>query len=280
MERAAFLQALGAFAAAPKMTPVDPIGAIEAKYSGLRLGVFAVDTGSGTWMQHRPDERFPMASTVKLPVVMTALHRVDTGRDRLDRKIRFSKDELVPPYSPMAKMYPSGGELTLAQICRYTISQSDNTGVDVLFRELGGPSNVERYMHGLGFDGFNIARTEKQLPNSASASEIRDTVTPRTMAELLRRIAVHSPLAPQTTKFLYDAMLATTTGDNRLRAGVPHGWRVADKTGTYHNAANDAGLLIPPSGAPVAAAVYAFGVSTDVGSAAIADVAKVLTAKF
>lgn len=280
MERAAFLQTLTAFAAAPKFTPIDPIGAIESKHPGVRLGVFAIDLRSGTTMQHRPDERFPMASTVKLPVVMAALHRVDTGRDRLDRKIRFSKAELARYYSRIADTHPNGGSLPLGDICRYTISDSDNTGVDILFRELGGPASVERYVRGLGLDGFNINRMERDLPNSASAAEKRDTVTPRAMAQLLQMLAVRSPLQPGTTAFLERAMFATSTGGARLRAGVPRGWRVADKTGTYHNAANDAGLLFPPGGtASIAVAVYAFGVATDVGSAAIADVARVLTAK-
>ena len=280
MERSAFLQTVAAFAAAPHFTPIDPIGSIESKYRGLRLGVFAIDLRTGTTMQHRPDERFPMASTVKLPVVMAALHRVDIGKDRLDRKIRFSKSELARYYSRIADAYPNGGALPLADICRYTISDSDNTGVDLLFRELGGPAAVERYVRSLGFHEFNINRRERELPNSASANELRDTVTPRAMANLLRLLAVKSPLAPRTTALLEHAMLATTTGGTRLRAGVPHGWRVADKTGTYHNAANDAVLLFAPhAAATIAVAVYAFGVSTDAGSAAIADVARVLTAK-
>jgi len=279
MHRKEFLRALGAISAAPHITPVDPIGSIETKYAGLRLGVFAIDVRNGTTMQHRPDERFPMASTVKLPVVMAALHRVDAGADSLERKIRFTKSDLNTSWSRIAKLYPNGGALSLQEICRYTISDSDNTGVDLLFREAGGPAAVERYINSLGFTEFSINRLERDLPAVASATEARDTVTPRAMANLMKQLAMHSPLKAPTNTVLRNAMLATSTGDNRLRAGVPKGWRVADKTGTYRNAANDVGLLIPPKGDSITVAVYTFGVPTDVGSAAIADVARVLAAK-
>jgi beta-lactamase class A len=34
-------------------------------------------------------------------------------------------------------------------------------------------------------------------------------------------------------------MVANKTGDNRLRAGLPRGWRVGDKTGTGNGSKND-----------------------------------------
>jgi len=95
----------------------------------------------------------------------------------------------------------------------------------------------------------------------------------------MQRLAGHSPLSPHGTALLLQWMRATSTGDDRLRAGIPAGWHVADKTGTYHNAANDAGLLYRPDGTAIAIAVYAFGLPPQTGSRAIADVARAVTAR-
>lgn len=52
-------------------------------------------------------------------------------------------------------------------------------------------------------------------------------------------------------------MRGNTTGDQRIRAGVPAGWSVADKTGAgAHGTVNDIGIAYPPSGAPIVIAVY------------------------
>jgi beta-lactamase class A len=50
---------------------------------------------------------------------------------------------------------------------------------------------------------------------------------------------------------------ANTTGDKRLRAGLPPAWQVGDKTGTGENGARgDIAIVRPPNRAPILAVVY------------------------
>ena len=52
-------------------------------------------------------------------------------------------------------------------------------------------------------------------------------------------------------------MKNNTTGYTRIRAGIPMGWIVADKTGSgEYGITNDIGLLWPPEGAPIVMALY------------------------
>jgi beta-lactamase class A len=53
-------------------------------------------------------------------------------------------------------------------------------------------------------------------------------------------------------------MKNNTTGDKRIRAGVPKGWVVADKTGaeTAYAVRNDIGIIWPPKCAPITIAIY------------------------
>ncbi len=52
-------------------------------------------------------------------------------------------------------------------------------------------------------------------------------------------------------------MIADKVGDQRLRAGLPRGWTIGDKTGSGdHGTANVIAVLRPPNRAPLIAAVY------------------------
>jgi beta-lactamase class A len=145
------------FAVSPSLAfaaSVDPFAAIERKYGGS-VGVAARVVGSGRSVAHRAEERFPLASTWKLPLVMAVLARVEAGQLSLDRTVRFTSADLES-FSSIARDYPHGGKLTVREICRRTISHSDNTGADLLAPLAGGPAAVNRYARARGIDGVSI----------------------------------------------------------------------------------------------------------------------------
>ncbi len=251
----------------------DAFAAIERRYGGA-VGVAAHAVGSGRFVAHRAGERFPLASTWKLPLVMAVLARVEAGALSLDRTVAFAPVDLER-YSGIAREYPRGGTLSVREICRRTISSSDNTGADLLAPLAGGPAAVNRYVRGLGIGGVSIDHRERELPSAAVRGSPRDSGTPQAMMRLAERLVTRSPLDATHTALLLGWLRATTTGDARLRAGVPKSWTVADKTGTYANAFNDVGLLYPPGGAPIAIACYAFGQANDTaGERAVAECAR------
>lgn len=269
-------EVLAGIAAALASPAESPFAGIE-RVRGVVLGVCAVDTGSGATLMWRAREHFPLASTQKLPLVMATLARVDAGRERLDRPVRIRRQERVA-YSPVVGRYPDGATLSIAALCRAAISRSDNTAADMLARELGGPAATTAFLRRIGVRGIRVDRYERELPPRALRGDARDGGTPESMARLVARLISGPPLSAENTARLLGWMRATTTGTARLRAGVPLGWTVADKTGTYANAANDVGLLFPPAGgAPLAVAVFVFGGPDGEREPAIADAARVLS---
>jgi beta-lactamase class A len=74
------------------------------------------------------------------------------------------------------------------------------------------------------------------------------------------------------------------TGTARLRAGIPHGWIVGDKTGTGdRGTANDVAILRPPHRPPIIVIAYLTGAtraSADERDAALADVGRVAAETF
>jgi beta-lactamase class A len=234
---------------------------LEAR-SGGRLGVAVVDTGAKREIQYRYEERFPMCSTFKLLAVGAVLTRVDQGKDRLDRNVRFLKTDLVG-YSPVTEKHAGGEGMTLKMLCEAAMTQSDNTAANLILASLGGPSGVTQFARTLGDDKTRLDRIEPEL-NECVPGDPRDTSTPVAMLRDLQKLALGGVLSPASKHQLTEWLVANQTGDARLRAGLPVRWRVGDKTGTgRRGTANDVAITCPPNRVPILISVYLTGSSLD-----------------
>jgi beta-lactamase class A len=135
------------------------------------------------------------------------------------------------------------------------------------------------FMRSLGDTVSRLDRRETEL-NEATPGDPRDTTTPRAMLDMLRKIVLGSLLSASSREQLIAWLIANKTGNKRLRAGVPQGWRVGDKTGGGSNgAANDIAVIWPPDRAPIlVAAYYAEARATDdERNAILAEVGRLAT---
>jgi beta-lactamase class A len=244
--------------------------------SGGRLGVTLLDIATGTRAGHRMDERFPMCSTFKVLASGAILHNVDAGKESLDRRIYFNEADLVT-YSPETTKQVGPVGMTVAELCKAAITLSDNTAGNLLLTSIGGPAGVTAFARLLGDQVTRLDRIETAL-NEALPDDPRDTTTSNAMASDLQALVLTDALSAKSRKQLIEWLSANKTSGKRLRAGLPAGWRVGDKTGTGdRGTANDVAVIWPPSSrAPVIVTVYLTGatVSADEQSAVIADVAR------
>lgn len=244
---------------------------VEAVIKG-RLGVCILDTETGARFEYRADERFPMCSTFKLLASAAILARVDDGKEKLDRRVIYTKDDLVE-YSPTTGKHAGEG-MTLAGLCEAAITLSDNTAGNLILAALGGPGGVTEFARSLGDPMTRLDRNEPTL-NESLPDDPRDTTTPAMMTEDVRKLVLGDALKAASQKQLTDWMLGCKTGGKRLRAGLPADWRIGDKTGTgEHGSTNDVGVIWPAEGAPIVASVYLTGTSSprEACNAAIASV--------
>jgi beta-lactamase class A len=238
------------------------IARIAAQAHG-RVGVACALPGRVLDCSLGPEQNLPMQSVYKLPIVMAALHAVEQGRFRLDQNIRFLPSDLISPdqYSPLRDAHPHGNaDVPLEELMRLAVSESDGVASDILIRILGGPPSVDAYVRSLGIEGIHIIDTEQTLGRKVELED-RDSAQPRALVALLRLLADHTPLSPDHTQLLLGWMTASHTGDRRIKALLPPGTIVADKTGTagqnrtHTNATNDIGLITLPSGQKLAIAI-------------------------
>ena len=226
-------------------------------------------------MAHRGDERFPLCSTFKFLAAAFVLARVDRKEESLTRRIVYARDYLVP-YSPVTEKHVGGDGLTVGEICEAAVTLSDNTAGNLLLDSFGGPVGLTAYMRSLD-DG--ITRLDRREPalNEAKPGDPRDTATPVTMLEALRKTVLGTALSTASREQLTAWLVANKTGEKRLRAGVPKGWRVGDKTGAgERNATNDIAVIWPPGRAPIVVTAYYVEARATDGerSAVLADVGR------
>ncbi|NEE03553.1 class A beta-lactamase [Phytoactinopolyspora halotolerans] len=224
--------------------------ALENEFDA-RLGVYAVDTGSEITVTYRSDERFAYASTHK--ALSAAVLLDQNSLADLDEVITYDADDLVA-HSPVTEQHVRTG-MTLRELCDAALRFSDNTAANLLLAEIGGPDGLDRALAEIGDDTTSVDRWETAL-NEATRGDIRDTSTPRALATDLRAFALGDALPAEKQELLIDWMRRNTTGDTLIRAGVPDGWEVGDRSGGGgYGTRNDIAVIWPPGDDPIVMAV-------------------------
>ena len=243
--------------------------------TGGRIGVAAVDTGSGKRFDYRSEERFPMCSTFKLLAAAAVLKQVDGRQEKLDRFVSYDAKDILE-YAPVTKAHLKDGGMTLGALCAAAIEQSDNTAGNLLLDTIGGPIGVTKFVHSIGDEMTRLDRKEPEL-NSAIPGDERDTTTPAAMCADMQRLLLDNVLTESSRHQLEDWMQHNETGTLMIRAGVPKTWTVGDKTGRCGNGAtNDVAIIRPPGRAPIVVAIYSIGStsSADDHASTLAEVAR------
>lgn len=256
----------GDTAPTPTPTPTpEPAPVEDSRFADLerrfdaRLGVFAVDTGTGATVAHRADERFAMCSTYKA-LVAGAI----TRGGGLGRRVSYMRADLQA-HSPVTGKNVATG-MTVEQLCDAAVRYSDNTAANLLVRELGGPAAVTAFVRTLGDDVTRLDRLEPDL-NEATPGDPRDTTTPRAIAADLRAMVLGSALPDVGRAQLTGWLVGNTTGAGQIRAGAPTGWKVGDRTGSgSYGTSNDIAVLWPPTGAPVVLSILTSRSTQDAAS--------------
>ena len=227
------------------------LAALEARTGG-RLGLHMLDTGTGFEAGWRSQERFAMCSTFKTLLVAHVLHEAQNGRLDLGRKYVYQQSEVVS-WSPVSEKYAGADAgMTLQQLCEAAVVVSDNTAANLLLNASGGPAGLTSWMRELGDSLTRLDRNEPDL-NTAIAGDERDTTTPAAMSRTMQKLLLGNVLTDAGRAVLQQWLLASRTGDKRLRAGMPKDWKIGGKTGSGDNGtANDTLLIWPkPDAAPL-----------------------------
>ena len=219
-----------------------------------RIGVLIRDTGSGWQWGYRENERFLMTSTFKSILCGAVLERADDDLLSLKEEIPVHEEDIMD-YAPVTEA-TAGGTMTVAELCFATLDMSDNTAANLLIDRLGGPQEVTAFVRSIGDNVTRLDRTEPDL-NIFDPADPRDTTSPAAMLATWDAMLLGDVLSPSSRSQLHDWMSHGGVTAGLLRASVPDGWIVADKSGAGDGfTRNLVAMVTPPNHAPWLVAIY------------------------
>jgi len=258
------------------------------KASGGVTGATAIHLETGRRVTLNGTDRFPMASSYKVPIAVQLLTLVDQGKVRLDQMIELKSSDLHPGSGTLTGLFNKPGvALSVRNLMELMLLISDNSATDICLRLAGGADAVTTRMKELGLNGITVSRPtiglisdwlgvaesdwsseelkykrtlndeERKAAAKKFDADPRDTSTPEAMAELLSKIYRKDLLKQESAALLYDIMRRCQTGDARLKGILPANTEVGHKTGTIGGTTNDVGIItLPDNAGHVAIAVF------------------------
>ena len=244
-----------------------------------RIGVSVTDLETGKSWQHRADERFPTNSTFKTFLCAALLDAGERGTANPEREVVIRESDLVA-YSPVAEKHVGGEPFTIRELCEITVTISDNAAANHVLKELGGPEAVTAYLRSIGDEVTRVDRWEPDS-NTGIPGDARDTTSPNAAAATLKKLVLEDTLSDEARQTLTAWLVGNKVGEATLRAGLPDGWRIADKTGAGANGSrNNIAVIWPEGRKPVVIAIYITQTEAPfkARNQAIADIGKALAA--
>jgi beta-lactamase class A len=224
------------------------------------LGIALYDPYRDARIAIRGDRTFPLASVFKLAVAVTAYRLADQHKLDLNERVSITAADLRHGTSPIAEAHPRGNVgLTIWELVRAMLVDSDNTACDIVLREIGGPAVVQAMMTRLRYTGFAIRKTEADMYADAHVGRTfahggENGGTPNAVADLMTANASQRAVGLDATNELLLDLSDVRTGADRFRAGFPPNIRLSHKTGSgdatggLTEATNDAGIVTFPDG--------------------------------
>lgn len=232
--------------ASPRLAPEQAKLAEQQLHA--RAGFAELDLATGALRDsYRSGERFPMMSTYKVLLCGAVLARIDSGRERPERRIMYRQQDLEK-YSPVTEQHLSEG-MTIAGLCDAAITMSDNTAANLLLSSIGGPQALTRFLRQTGDPMTRLDRQEPEL-NEALPGDPRDTTTPEAMAQTLRNLLTGKILTAASQQQLLHWMIADQVAGPLLRKVLPAGWFIADKSGAGEHGSRGIIAVTGPAGKP------------------------------
>lgn len=224
----------------------------NAEESGTRIGLCAT-LPDGRRIEHRQNEQFITASTIKIAIMIELYRRVDAGTSQLSEVYALRKEDVCIGSGIMQGLQ-IGTELTLGDVCYLMMSISDNTATNVLIDHVGMEA-VNTTMRELGLKDAVLARKMRGGP--AVAGEGENLGTPAEFALLISTILDGKAASAESCMAMLET-LKTQANSRRIGRYVPAGMEWGSKTGSHTTTVNDVGFVMTKDG-PLVLAIFIEG---------------------
>ncbi|AKC88241.1 hypothetical protein WQ53_06885 [Pseudoxanthomonas suwonensis] len=213
--------------------------------------------GAGDMLQHRPGERFTIATLLEKSLRDSDSTATDMlirriGEDRLNRRIAaWVGDGFGPVTTILQVRYDAYGALHPG------VKDLDNRQLLQLRQAEAGEPRLQALAALLGVPRSQLKADSLQAVFDDYYASGRNAATLPAFARLLERLVAGELLSESSTALLLGHMREIGTGGRRIQAGLPADADFAQKTGTQQQRACNVGILDPDRGRDGATVVVA-----------------------
>lgn len=228
-------------AAWDKMT--SDLDNLSARYPG-RVSIFLRDLSTGRTWSHNPDDLYPAASLIKVPILIAAFYKMKDGQLSLDEKLAITRRNRVGG-SGSLKWRPDGTKLKVRDLLLHMINESDNTATRMILERVG-LGYVQQQFPRMGLLYTGIYEEGMSLKGGRVAHE--NYTTAREMTMLLEKIYKGEAVDKASSEYMMGILKHPKAVQSRLAKGLPAGWEIAHKTGLLRQACHDSAVFLTPNG--------------------------------
>lgn len=193
------------------------------------VGFFIQDLRTGSWAGKNERTGFAPASLLKIPIMIAILKKVDRGELSLNSKLVIRSEDIDDTY-PTTYEKKAGEEVTIKELLKCMITNSDNTAKNTLIRQLFSYEVDDIFKH-VG------------IPNPYLPENQDKTTSPRDYSRFFKSLYFSTYLSPELSKFALSLTTNTQT-ENLIPEGVPSNVEVAHKFGIYNEEElHDCGII-------------------------------------
>jgi len=258
------------------------LAALVAPFQG-EVGIYVrrLDDSRGATL--RPDELFPTASMIKVPILAVTFDQIAHGRYPYDTVMTWADSLRYSDEGDLFSKLQDGAQVPLSQVALWMITTSDNAAALWLQALVGGGMAINDWLAAHGFDSTRVnSRTPGRRPDWERHGW--GQTTPREIAELVVRIREGQLVSPAADQAMYRHLTRIYWNGEAL-SQLPPWVQVASKQGAVDRSRSEVVLVNAPHGD------YVFSVitrnqadtswaATNAGWQLIRDVSALLWRKF
>lgn len=224
----------------------DEIQALAAGFSGT-LGVWARSLDTGEFIEWHATDTFPVASTIKVPILYEVYRQAGQGRFSLTDPQTLRAEDIVPGSGILKDLTP-GLVLPVKDLATLMIVVSDNTATNMLI-DLVGLEAVNASAAALGLTGTRLEFKLFRAPDGAPLNRS----TPADLGRLMALVATGAVLTPAACgemlhildrqHFTDNITRRLPEFDGYLETGREPAVRVGSKSGSIRGTRNDVGYV-------------------------------------
>ncbi len=215
------------------------------------VGIYVRHLRSGRSAMIRPDEVFPTASMIKVPILLGTFDAIARGQFPYDTTLTF-RDSLIYSRDDLSGNLRDSTKVPLAKVAMLMLTLSDNTA-SLWLQGLVGGARINEW---LSANGFDSTRVNSRVPGREAARTQFGwgQTTPREMAGLLTRIREGRAVDVGASDAMYRTLTRSYWTGEAL-SQLPPWVQAASKQGTVSKSRSEVVLVNAPSGDYVFAVV-------------------------